>query len=72
MNLTWHDQGIIKGKIEGKIEGQAELVANLIRIKFGVQPAKVMPQLDRLSTEQLMALSEKVLVATTFDELGLA
>lgn len=68
MNLTWHDKGIIKGKIEG----QAEMLANQIRIKFGVQPAKVMPQLDRLSTEQLLALSEKVLVATTFQELGLA
>jgi predicted transposase YdaD len=84
MEMTWADRirlegqeiGLEKGREEGREEGRVEgmraLVAELIESRFGEVPADRRRRLEAIgSTEELMRLADRLLVARSLDDLGI-
>jgi hypothetical protein len=65
----WFSQGEAKGKAEGKVEGKAETLRKLLTLKFGeLQPA-ISQRLATASDSDLDRFIERVLSATTLDQV---
>jgi len=60
--------GVAKGKAEGKAEGKVDLLLHLGGRLFGAASDRVRAQLSSLSSEQIAAVADRMLSATTWDE----
>lgn len=58
-----------KGRSEGRIEGQRSVLDKLLRLKFGALPAGVETRLAQATGDQLETWTERVLLASTLDEV---
>jgi hypothetical protein len=66
------EEGREKGREEGRVEGMRALVAELIESRFGEVPADRRRRLEAIgSTEELMRLADRLLVARSLDDLGI-
>ena len=69
---TWYEKGIEKGRLEGILNGQRITLQKQLRLKFGSIPLSARQRLSTInSRKQLDTLAEKILIATSLDELGL-
>lgn len=71
------EKGIQKGRAQGLGEGQAEgarrMLKHLLHLRFGDLPAAAVAKVDGIrSVARLTRLAEKVLVAGSLAEMGLA
>lgn len=62
-------EGKVEGRAEGKVEGRADTLAQLLTLKFGTLPDSARTKLRTASTQQLATWTERVLSATTLDEM---
>jgi predicted transposase YdaD len=62
-------EGKLEGKLEGRLEGELSVLQRLLERKFGPVDAAVRNRLLEADTETLLLWSEKVLEATTLDEV---
>jgi hypothetical protein len=66
-------EGIVEGKVEGEIEGtlrgKAELLIRLATMKFGTVPAAAQQRVHGASAAELDRIAERLLGATTLDEM---
>ena len=61
-----------EGREQGRVEGMRALVAELIESRFGEVPADRRRRLEAIdSTEELMRLADRLLVARSLDDLGI-
>jgi hypothetical protein len=67
VELTWADKLMEKGVIEGK----RRTLLRLLSAKFGTLPAKVTARTEAMSNAELDSVLDRLLTATTLDELGL-
>jgi hypothetical protein len=58
-----------RGRRKGREEGRRELLVKLITLRFGAPDAATIERLDGASAEQLARCAERVLDATTLDEV---
>jgi hypothetical protein len=58
-------------RAEGEARGRADTLAQLLTLKFGALPTNARTMLRTASTEQLTRWTERVLTATTLDEIFL-
>jgi predicted transposase YdaD len=66
------EEGREKGREEGRVEGMRALVAELIESRFGEVSADRRRRLEAIgSTEELMRLADRLLVARSLDDLGI-
>jgi predicted transposase/invertase (TIGR01784 family) len=63
------EQGMLKGRAEGRAAGKAELLGRQLRLKFGKLPEWVSAQLSQATPEELDLFAERLLTATTLDEV---
>lgn len=61
-------EGRLEGRVEGRIEGQLELAARLLQLRFGPIPAAVSARLAALATEEVAAMTERLLSARSLEE----
>ncbi|HVR97804.1 MAG TPA: Rpn family recombination-promoting nuclease/putative transposase [Thermoanaerobaculia bacterium] len=65
-------QGLQKGQRTGRVEGMRQMLLRLIRRRFGPVPKKVQQRVAAISSqEELERLADRVLVATTLEEMGI-
>ena len=62
-------QGIQQGKQQGKQEGEVNLILRLLSKRFGEVPNRLKMQIEKLSLEQLEALTEVFLDFVSLDNL---
>ena len=63
------EQGIERGIERGRLEGERALVLRLIQHRFGELPAALSLRLEGASQAELEHLAERVLDATSLDDL---
>jgi hypothetical protein len=64
-------RGIEQGLQEGLLQGQQNFLLKQLRSKFGELTETVVAQVKAMTAEQLDAVAERVLTATTIEELNL-
>jgi hypothetical protein len=62
-------EGRAEGKAEGKVAGQAELLLKLLSLRFGELPDAARARVGGASVERLAIYAERVLTATSLDEV---
>ena len=66
-------EGLLEGKaeglLEGKAEGKAELLLKLLAIRFGPLPEPTRARITAATTEQIDTWAERMLTASTLDEV---
>jgi hypothetical protein len=62
-------EGEARGRAKGRAEGEARLLVRLLTLKFGPLPGTVRAHIDGASPEQLEIWADRVLSATTLDEV---
>jgi hypothetical protein len=62
-------KGRAEGRTEGRTEGAATLLGRLLTRRFGPLPDTVRERIDTATLEQLAAWSDRVLDASTLDEV---
>jgi len=63
------DPGKQQGKQQGKQEGEVNLILRLLSKRFGEVPSQLKMQIEKLSLEQLEALTEVLLDFASLDDL---
>ena len=63
------EEGRQEGHQEGRREGEAEMLLRLLRIRFGTLPTDAVARVQAADPETLLHWSERVLSATTLDEV---
>ena len=58
-----------EGLLEGKAEGKAELLLKLLAIRFGPLPEPTRARITAATTEQIDTWAERMLTASTLDEV---
>jgi len=75
VELTWADKLIEKGRKKGQkagvIEGKREMLLRLLATKFGELPQDMAAKAKRMSAAQLDSVVDRLLTATTLDDLDL-
>jgi predicted transposase YdaD len=75
VELTWADRLMEKGRQEGRevgvLEGKRETLLKLLRAKFGDLPDELSNSVQSLSAGELESVLDRVLAATTLEELEL-
>ena len=61
-------QGVQQGRTEGEISGRLALVSQLLVLRFGPLAAEVQNRLRHASIEDLDAIGERILCASTLQE----
>jgi predicted transposase YdaD len=62
-------EGKTEGRAEGLAEGEARVLVRLLTRRFGAVPGAVRQRIDTASLEQLEIWCDRVLDATTLDEV---
>jgi predicted transposase YdaD len=62
-------EGMLEGELKGKLEGELVVLRRLIEKRFGAVPAWADERLTQRPTEDLEALSVRLLDAATLEEL---
>ena len=60
--------GKAEGEAQGKAEGRADLVKRQLTLRFGKLPAETVTRISTASIEELDAIGERLLTASTLDE----
>ena len=63
------EQGIEKGVERGIRQGEAQVLLRLLTLRFGVLPQSAHAQVQSADADTLLRWSERVLTATTLDEV---
>ncbi len=71
VELTWADRLMEKGREEGVLEGKREALRRQLTLKFGELPHETQARVEGMSSSDLDRLFDRVLTATTLDELAL-
>jgi predicted transposase YdaD len=79
VELTWADRLIEKGREEGRekgrevgvLEGKREALRRQLAVKFGELPHETKVRVEVMSSTDLDRVLDRVLTATTLDELDL-
>jgi len=58
-----------EGRVEGRVEGEANVLVRLLTRKFGPLPESTEAAIRAASLEQLDAWTDRVLDATSLDEV---
>lgn len=58
-----------EGEAKGKLEGKAELLVRLLTLKFGALPDAARSRVENASEDELFTWSERILTATTLDDV---
>jgi predicted transposase/invertase (TIGR01784 family) len=66
---TSREEGRAEGRTEGRAEGKAEALRKLMTLKFGALPGAVLQQISTASEPKLEAWLERVLSASSWDEV---
>jgi hypothetical protein len=73
--LTWADKlmekGREKGREEGIVEGKRKTLLRLLSVKFGEAPGDVTRKVETMAEEDLDRLLDRVLTATSLDDLAI-
>jgi hypothetical protein len=79
--IRWNEQklrkarqeGVSEGKKEGRLEGKRALLLRLLERRFGPLPAQIRERVEEISSSRkLDSLADKVLMAGSLQEVGLA
>jgi uncharacterized protein YjiS (DUF1127 family) len=71
--LTWGDRLIKKGLEQGLVQGKRETLKRQLAAKFGPLAKELEARVDALSsTEELDRYLDRVLTATTLEDIGLS
>ena len=62
-------EGIQEGRQEGRQEGEAALLLRLITLKFGSPDPLIRHRIETADTETLLRWAERLLTATTLDQV---
>ena len=62
-------EGRAEGKAEGRAEGKAELLLRQLTRRFGALPESASARLTAATSDELDLLAERVLTATTLEEV---
>lgn len=65
------DRLVKKSFVEGREHGQRDLLLHLLARRFGTLPEATRRRVESLSSDELSRLAERVLDATSLDDLGL-
>ena len=60
--------GKAEGEAQGKAQGRADLVKRQLTLRFGKLPAETVTRISTASIEELDAIGERLLTASTLDE----
>ena len=60
---------LVTSKAEGLLEGKAELLLKLLAIRFGPLPEPTRARITAATTEQIDTWAERMLTASTLDEV---
>lgn len=72
MEMTWGDRMMEKGRIEGRVEGMRTLVLGQIESRFGAVPPDRRERIEAIeSTDELVRIADRLLVARSLDDLGI-
>ena len=63
------DEGRVIGRAEGEARGRAEVVLKLVQLRFGALPETTVARIRAASADELDRLTERVLSATTLEEM---
>ena len=58
-----------QGRTEGRAEGEVTLLSKLLTVKFGALDSATVDRLSRASTAEVECWAERILTATTLDEV---
>ncbi|MFE7718014.1 DUF4351 domain-containing protein [Nocardia rhizosphaerihabitans] len=62
-------EGRVEGRAEGRVEGEAKVLIRQITRKFGIPSAQVADTVRSAGTAQLELWADRILTATTLDEI---
>ena len=62
-------KGRLEGRVEGRVEGQAAMLRRLLTLRFGPLPERVEQRLVSADSDTLMRWAERLVSATTVDEV---
>lgn len=65
----WMEKGMQEGIQEGKQEAERKIVMNLLTLKFNNIDESTIKKVETAPSEQLIQWSERILFATTLDEV---
>ncbi len=75
VELTWADKLMEKGREEGReagvLDGKRETLLRLLAAKFGDLPREIAAKAETMSAAELDSVLDRILTATTLDELEL-
>ncbi len=63
------EEGRQEGRQEGLQRGEARILTAQLRLRFGEMPAAVHQRIETADADTLLRWSERVLTATTLDEI---
>lgn len=63
------EKGIEKGRVEGRVEGQIEVLRRQLRLKFPRASKSAFSRLDNATAAELETWCERIVTATTLDEV---
>ena len=63
------EQGMQEGVQQGVKQGETQMLLRLLRLKFGALPDAVCTRINAADSETLLVWSDRVLTATTLDEV---
>jgi flagellar biosynthesis/type III secretory pathway protein FliH len=63
------EQGIEKGVERGIRQGEAQMLLRLLTLRFGLLPQSAHAQVESADADTLLRWSERVLTASTLDEV---
>jgi predicted transposase/invertase (TIGR01784 family) len=73
VDLTWMDKLLHEGEEKGRLSGKRETLLRLLAQKFGPLPEGITTRIEAFeSVEQLDACLERILVASSLEEMGFA
>ncbi|WP_280235143.1 hypothetical protein [Nocardia cyriacigeorgica] len=60
-----------RGRTEGRAEGRAETLIELLALKFGPVPTRVVNAVHQATAEQLHDWTARILTAASLEEMGI-
>ena len=62
-------EGRVEGRIEGRVEGQAAMLRRQLTLRFGPLPERLEQRLVSADSDTLLRWAERLVSATTVDEV---
>jgi flagellar biosynthesis/type III secretory pathway protein FliH len=63
-------EGKAEGIAEGEVRGEAKMLLNIMQLKFKTVPKELKSAIMQMNTDELSALSQKILTARTIEDIS--